>query len=201
MADAPIFYLLAGPNGAGKSTLYKNLTQDGLIDAQAEFVNADLYEAAHLQHIPDLATRSLAARNWADDRRAQLLASKQSFVSETVFSHSSKLTLLDDAKRCGFYVMLFIVGLDDPRQLLQRVKQRVLEGGHSVPDERILARYPRTMAHLKLAIPKAHVALIYDTNELAHVGHDLVAACQDGRVAQQAKTVPQWAKTVLGLAG
>jgi predicted ABC-type ATPase len=200
MIDTPIFYLLAGPNGAGKSTLYKNLTQDGLIDEQVEFVNADLYEAAHLQHIADLKARSLAARNWADTRRAQLLAAKQSFVSETVFSHTSKLALIEDAKRSGFYVMLLIVGLDDPGQLLQRVKQRVLEGGHSVPDERILARYPRTMAHLKLALPKAHVALLYDTNELAHLGHELVAACQEGRIVQQAKTLPLWAKTMLGLA-
>ncbi len=58
----PVFYLLAGPNGAGKSTLYKALTLQGTIPASAEFVNADLHEAANLQHIADLQTRSEAAR-------------------------------------------------------------------------------------------------------------------------------------------
>ncbi len=51
--DRPVFYLLAGPNGAGKSTLYKALVQNGTIAPTAEFVNADLYEAAYLQHMGD----------------------------------------------------------------------------------------------------------------------------------------------------
>ncbi|MDI9333978.1 MAG: hypothetical protein QM533_06345 [Cytophagales bacterium] len=56
---APIFYLFAGPNGAGKSTLYKALVQQGSIDRQIEFVNADLYEAAHGQNISDPLARSV----------------------------------------------------------------------------------------------------------------------------------------------
>jgi predicted ABC-type ATPase len=46
--EQPVFYLLAGPNGAGKSTLYRALVLAGTIPAAAEFVNADLHEAAHL---------------------------------------------------------------------------------------------------------------------------------------------------------
>ena len=98
---APIFYLLAGPNGAGKSTLYKALATIGTIDQAAEFVNADLYEAAHLLHIQDPLARSIAARDWADARRSELLRQKKSFVSETVFSHESKILLIDEAKRQG----------------------------------------------------------------------------------------------------
>jgi predicted ABC-type ATPase len=47
MATA-VFYLLAGPNGTGKSSLYRAAVADGLIPVDAEFVNADLYEAASL---------------------------------------------------------------------------------------------------------------------------------------------------------
>ena len=50
---APVFYLLAGPNGAGKSTLYRAAVAERLIPVSAEFVNADLYEVAHLQHLAD----------------------------------------------------------------------------------------------------------------------------------------------------
>jgi predicted ABC-type ATPase len=50
-AAKPIFHLLAGPNGAGKSTLYRALVASGSISSQLEFVNADLYEQSHLQHI------------------------------------------------------------------------------------------------------------------------------------------------------
>ena len=68
------FHLLAGPNGAGKSTLYRALVREGILGPPLEFVNADLHEQAHLQHIADLEARSEAARQWADERRATLLA-------------------------------------------------------------------------------------------------------------------------------
>ena len=145
---APVFYLLAGPNGAGKSTLYRGAVAQGLIPAEAEFVNADLYEAGHLHHVGDLAERSRQARQWADARRAQCLAEGRSFASETVFSHTSKLDLMSAAQRTGFAVVLMVVCVDDPQQLLGRVSQRVEEGGHPVPPERILARCPRTVRHL-----------------------------------------------------
>ena len=85
MADKPVFYLLAGPNGAGKSTLYQALVLNGTIPGTAEFVNADLYEANHLQHIADRQARSEEARLWADTRRAELLNAGQSFVAKPCF--------------------------------------------------------------------------------------------------------------------
>jgi predicted ABC-type ATPase len=84
-ANKPLFHLLAGPNGAGKSTLYRALVASGGISSTLEFVNADLYEQIHLQHITDAQKRSEAARDWADGRRDMLLNAKVSFVSETVF--------------------------------------------------------------------------------------------------------------------
>jgi predicted ABC-type ATPase len=70
----PVFYLLAGPNGAGKSTLYRAAVAAGLIAESAEFVNADVYERDHLARMRDPALRSEAARQWADARRAHLIA-------------------------------------------------------------------------------------------------------------------------------
>lgn len=196
---APIFYLLAGPNGAGKSTLYKALAALGTIDAGIEFVNADLYESEHLKHLQDPLARSIAARDWADTRRSTLLLQKKSFVSETVFSHESKIVLIDEAKRHGFQVLLFVVGLDDPSRLLARVAQRVKEGGHNVPADRILARYSRTLANLKPAVRKASAAFLYDSNEDLHPSHELVAVCVGDVTQVQIAVLPQWAKTVLGL--
>lgn len=59
------FHLLAGPNGAGKSTLYRALVREGILGPPLEFVNADLHERAHLQHIANAQERSEAARTWA----------------------------------------------------------------------------------------------------------------------------------------
>lgn len=197
--SAPVFYLLAGPNGAGKSTLYRSAVAERLIPSEAEFVNADLYEAAQLQHVADPVERSRQARLWADARRAQCLAEGRSFVSETVFSHTSKLDLISAAQRAGFAVVLLVVCVDDPQQLLGRVGQRVKEGGHPVPPERILSRYPRTVRHLRVALQRADLALLYDTSVPPGEPFQpprLVARLRAGTVRWRAKAMPTWAEAM-----
>ena len=196
-ASRPVFYLLAGPNGAGKSTLYKALAANGTVAPDIEFVNADLHESAHLQHIADPQARSEAARAWAERRRTTLLDARQSFVSETVFSHPSKLALIDEAQAAGFLVVLIVVALDEPQRLLERVHRRIEEGGHAVPDERVLARYPRTMALLAQAVRRVPLALLYDSEVVEAGTHRLVAVCRDGVAQPQASLVPTWAVDLL----
>ncbi len=194
----PYFHLLAGPNGAGKSTLYKALLAQGLVDAACEFVNADLYERDHLQHITQPQARSDAARTWADARRAALLTEGQSFASETVFSHESKLQLIRSAQQAGFVVALYVVALDDPQRLLARVHQRVREGGHPVAPGKILSRYPHTLTHLAQAVQLADVAYVYDARDIEDGGPWLAAICAQGQVVQRFEPLPPWVQTLLG---
>jgi predicted ABC-type ATPase len=194
----PVFYLLAGPNGAGKSTLYKALVLAGTVPGTAEFVNADLYEAEHLQHIVSPQARSEQARLWADARRAALLNAGQSFVSETVFSHASKLALIQEAQMKGFFVMLVVVALDQPERLLARVAQRVAEGGHPVPAERILTHFPRTLANLTQGVRLADAAVLYDSQDVTPGTHTAVAMCKGNWTKELVQPVPQWAQLVLG---
>ena len=195
------FHLLAGPNGAGKSTLYRALVREGLLGPPLEFVNADLHEREYLQHIANAQERSEAARAWADARRARLLADRTPFASETVFSHPSKLALIKEAQRHGFTVALYIVALDDPARLLDRVAQRVREGGHPVPPERILARYPRTMAHLTQAVQWADAAYLYDAMDVTEGGPRLVTVRTASATTTLAARLPAWVQRVLGTAG
>jgi predicted ABC-type ATPase len=201
----PTLHLIAGPNGVGKSSLYWARVADGVIHPNAEFVNADLHERDHLQPISDPQTRSEAARHWADARRATLLASGKTFVSETVFSHDSKLAFIRDAQAAGFVVALYVLCLDDPAQLLPRVVQRVAEGGHSVPPERILQCYPRTLANLKQAIRIADLAFLYDTSnaitkttqEMPLPHARLLAFVEGDAVTQLSEQLPAWAVAML----
>jgi len=135
--------------------------REGILGPPLEFVNADLHERAHLQHITSGEERSRAARTWADGRRATLLATRTPFATETVFSHPTKLDLIANAQRQGFTVALYVVALDDPQRLLGRVAQRVREGGHPVPPERILARYPRTLQDDCEKLNKRHVDFVF----------------------------------------
>lgn len=191
------FHLLAGPNGAGKSTLYRALVREGILGPPLEFVNADLHEREHLQHIADAQQRSEVARAWAETRRAALLAAHTPLASETVFSHPSKLALIEQAQRHGFTVALHIVALDDPARLLERVAQRVREGGHPVPPERILARYPRTMDNLAQAVRLADVAYLYDAMEAAEGGPRLVAVRTPTATTVLVDALPAWAQRML----
>jgi len=195
--DKPVLYLLAGPNGAGKTTLYRALQLTGTLPADAEFVNADLYEAAHLQHMTDAQARSKAAQRWAETRRTELLQAGTSFVSETVFSHPSKLDLIQEAQAQGFFVMLLVVALNEPELLLERVAQRVREGGHAVPGERILARYPRTLTHLTQAVRMADAAVLYDSQDIAPGTHTAVALCKKAWTQELVQPLTAWAQRVL----
>jgi predicted ABC-type ATPase len=113
-----------------------------------------------------------------------------------VFSHPSKLALIEEAQRCGYTVALYIVALDDPARLLTRVAQRVREGGHPVPPERILARYPRTMDNLAQAVRQADVSYLYDAAEATgtSTGPQLVAVCSPAQVTPLAQPLPAWAQ-------
>ncbi len=128
-------FMLAGPNGAGKSTLYDTVIAPRI---KAPFINADRIQQDELK---DGAMRAAyAAAGIAEDRRREALRQRRSFVTESTFSHESKLALVAEAQRRGFVVVLYVVALDDPARLVQRVATRIGEGGHPVPPERILAR-------------------------------------------------------------
>ena len=193
MTDSkPVFHLLAGPNGAGKSTLYRALVASGGINGSLEFVNADLYEQAHLRHITNAQKRSEAARQWADERRESLLNENVGFVSETVFSHESKIALIERAQLKGFDVVLHVVCVDDPKRLLDRISQRVREGGHNVPAARVLDRYPRTLANLKVAVRTADLAFFYDAVDIDKGGPQLVAICDKDTITALVNALPRW---------
>jgi predicted ABC-type ATPase len=127
-----------------------------------------------------------------------MLAARESFVSETVFSHESKLTLIEVALAQGYVVVLYVVALDDPKRLLARVQGRVSEGGHGVPSEKILARYPRTLTHLAKAVGLVSVAYLYDAQELEAGGPKMVAMRKGQKVTVFVESLPQWALRVTG---
>jgi predicted ABC-type ATPase len=105
----------------------------------------------------------------ADALRRELLKRGESFVFETVLSDpvGDKVTFLEEAARSGHIVVLCYIGLADPAQSTQRVAMRVSQGGHDVPDDKLRARFPRTLDNLRLAIPRLPHVLVYDNSDLA----------------------------------
>ena len=87
--------------------------------------------------------------------RFRLLTQPRDFVTETVFSHPSKLELIDEARIRGFTVIVMHVGVDTPDLSVARVGTRVEEGGHIVPEDKIRARYARGAPFIRAAVLKA----------------------------------------------
>ncbi|NNU79888.1 hypothetical protein HMH01_05475 [Halovulum dunhuangense] len=93
--------VLAGANGAGKSTLYATRVAPNF---RAPFINADIIQRDELGDAsPDAAYE---AARIAASRCQDFLNRVEDFVTETVFSHPSKLDLLHDARARGFDIIL-----------------------------------------------------------------------------------------------
>ncbi|MFP5225860.1 MAG: zeta toxin family protein [Actinomycetota bacterium] len=154
----PVLHLIAGPNGSGKSTLWELVLGPVLL---LEFVNADAIAAQHWPDDP--MAHAYEASTAATERRAELIAKRRSFATETVFSHDSKIDLVTSAAENGYLVTLHIVAV--PLELaVARVSNRVENGGHAVPLDKIQERYGRLWGHLARAITVVEQARVYDNS-------------------------------------
>jgi predicted ABC-type ATPase len=178
----PRIVALAGPNGAGKSTFF----QAHLQPAGLRFVNAE--DLAR-----ELGVDAYAAAELANEVRRSLVAQRESFVFETVLSDpvGDKVNFLRAAARSGYTVVLCFIGLDSAETSGQRVAMRVLQGGHDVPNEKLAARYARTLENLHRAIRALPSVHVFDNSDLRHPFRK-VAEVAHGKAVSVAKSVPDW---------
>lgn len=154
--STPVLHLVVGPNGAGKSTLYARVL--GPITG-LDFVVAD--QIARERWPGEEVERSYEAAVVAAEERDRRIRERRSFVAETVFSHESKLDLIDGAKAAGYVVVLHIVMV--PEDLaVARVADRVRAGGHQVPEDKIRSRHRRLWPLVAAAVGRADEAHVYD---------------------------------------
>jgi predicted ABC-type ATPase len=176
--------LVAGPNGAGKST-FVELTLAPMLGGSV-FVNAD--EIAKQRWPKDPAAHAYEAALIAAETRAKLIELRRSFIAETVFSHPSKLELIDTAHTAGYIVVLHVVLI--PEELaVARVAYRVKSGGHPVAENKIRERYHRLWDLVAEAILRCDQATVYDNSGAK--GPLIVAQMSDGFIVGS-PTWPDW---------
>ena len=140
----PHCYVVAGPNGAGKTTFaLKYLPR---IASCYDFINAD--EIAKGLSPLDYEAGLLKAGKIFLETLKQKIAARNDFAFETTLSGRTYLPQIADWRKSGWIVTLFYLYIPDAAFSAQRVRHRVLEGGHDIPADDIVRRYPRSIRNL-----------------------------------------------------
>ena len=126
----------------------------------------------------------------ADFIRHQLLKAKISFTFETVMSSKDKVELLKKAQEAGYRTYLYFIATQDPTVNISRVHNRVRLGGHSVPKEKIVSRYYRSLKLLSKAVKYSSRAYIFDNSSQEKLW---IAQINDGKSFEfKSEIVPPW---------
>lgn len=133
-----IIYILAGANGSGKSTLASEL----LATENLQFLNAD--NVAKELCPENIESVKITAGKKVLKILDDYLKNELSFAIETTLSGSNHIKTIKRAKELNYKVVMIYSFVDNPNICINRIKTRVLNGGHHVPDNDVIRRYYRS---------------------------------------------------------
>lgn len=139
MKDNKLLYIIAGANGSGKSTLAEVL----LKEKKLEFLNAD--EIA--KEIAPNAINSvpISAGKIYFQRLDEYFRNNRSFAVESTLSGNNIVRIINKARKQNYKIILVYSFLQNCTICIERVKKRVENGGHNVPEEDIIRRYYKSV--------------------------------------------------------
>jgi predicted ABC-type ATPase len=133
----PRIIILAGPNGAGKTTFAREfLPQEAGCPV---FVNADLIAAGLSPFAPERA--AIQAGRLMLQAIQQHVTRQESFAFETTLSGLGYERQIPQWRQLGYLVSLFFLSLPSADAAVQRVAERVRQGGHDIPEATIRRRF------------------------------------------------------------
>ena len=162
-------YIIAGCNGAGKTTASFTILPE-IIECK-EFVNADEIARGLSPFQPEKV--SFESGRIMIHRINELLKDNQSFAFETTLSTRSYKNKILQAKKQGYTVTLLFFWLNNIELAKERVRIRVIEGGHNIPKNVIERRYLKGIYNLfDIYLPIIDGAFIFDNS---FGKHELIA--------------------------
>ena len=154
-------YIIAGCNGAGKTTASFTILPE-ILDCK-EFVNADEIAKGLSPFQPEKV--SFEAGRIMLNRINELLETNQNFAFETTLATKSYKSKIVEAKKKNYNVTLLFFWLETIDLAIERVKTRVIEGGHNIETEVIKRRYINGIKNLfEIYLEIADEVLIFDNS-------------------------------------
>lgn len=159
-------YIISGCNGAGKTTASYTVLPDVL--ECKEFVNADEIARGLSPFNPE--SMAIEAGRLMLQRINELLKNQQNFSIETTLATRSYTRLVHRAQEQGYKVNLIYFWLSSPDLAIQRVAQRVRNGGHDIPKEVVLRRYQAGIDNFfNIYMPCVDYWLLADNSETPRI--------------------------------
>lgn len=124
---------------------------------------------------------------------AEHIENRRSFAVETTLSGKGYLRMMLDARRQGFEIVLVYIGTENVEINLARIRDRVLAGGHDVPEADVRRRYVRSFQHLPIAVRRADHIILFDNS--LEVGYQPVAILGTSD-SQWFEPIPRWARNL-----
>lgn len=176
------YVIIAGVNGAGKSTLYQ--TDDNLKTLPRVNVDEIVKEIGNWKNVGDV----FAAGKIAIKKIAEYFEKGISFNQETTLCGKSIIKNITKAKTLGYFIELHYVGVDSVEIAKARVKHRVMQGGHGIPERDIEKRYRETFDQLNFILKECNLIAFYDNTE----NFRRFAICKNGKLVRISHKIPDW---------
>lgn len=158
----PDLYIIAGPNGAGKTTASFTLLPQ-ILNVR-EFVNADEIARGLSPFNPESV--AFEAGRIMLQRINQLFEARKTFAFETTLSTRSYIHLVENCRAAGYQIHLIFLWLPSPEFAIERVKLRVRNGGHNIPEDTIRRRYQKGLQNfINLFMPVSDTWLLADNSQ------------------------------------
>lgn len=187
----PVLIVIAGPNGSGKTTVTEQLLHHEWGE-DCVYINPDRIA---LEQFGDWNSDEavLKAARTATEIRYSLLGDRKDFVFETVLSSQEKVEFIRKAKDSGYFVRVFFICTSSPAINAARIAKRYMEGGHTVPIDKIVNRYSKSISNCSAIASIVDRLYVYD-NSAENAPARLLFRIADGKVARTYKgSIPRWA--------
>lgn len=198
--------MLAGVNGAGKSSIAgAAFRQQGVGYFNPDEVAREL-RAAH----PGMDQATANSEAWHQGSRLlkRAIDERLDYAFETTLGGNTILRQLMEAAAAGIEVHVWYAGLASVELHIERVRSRVLRGGHPIPEDMIRRRYERSRLNLIHLLPRLAALRLYDNSADADPAAgktprlELVLHMERGKIVgpRDLTRAPEWAKPVVAAA-